>query len=279
MTPRAPSVSALPPAARLVAAALRVVSRASFPVLSIALVRATDPPLTPFVLGQGLLALALLPELCARLVLRAFAAEVRVEDGALRIDGALQRVELARGALEGAKGWRLPLPSAGLSLRLRSGRDLGVGLAAPDPAALHALLAQAGAAVSDDAPSAWAHARAACPRRWWDRPLVKIGLASLLPGAVGFSAHQHIAFGAFLGEYYLMGLGAWLESAARYGSASALYLVLWAGCFRVAVETLTWLGAGLAPARAAGMRSAAERSAALLYYLSIPALLALRFLA
>jgi hypothetical protein len=58
-----------------------------------------------------------------------------------------------------------------------------------------------------------------------------------------------------------------------------LYLVLWAGCFRVAIETLAWLGAGLAPARAAGMRSAAERSAALLYYVSIPGLLALRFLA
>lgn len=289
MTPRAPSVSALPPlgvsalppAARLVAAALRTVSRASFPVLLIALLRAMDPPLTPFVLGQGLFALVLLPELCARLVLRAFAADVRVEDGALRIAGALQRVELARGALASAQAWRLPLPSAGLSLRLRSGARLGVGLAAPDPSALYALLAQAGAALPPpgDAASAFARARAACPQRWWDRPLVKIGLASLVPGAIGFNAHQHIAFGGFLGEYYLMGLGAWLESAARYWAAGLLYLVLWAGCFRVAIETLTRLGAQAAPARAAGMRSAAERSAALLYYLSIPTLLALRFLA
>ena len=62
-------------------------------------------------------------------------------------------------------------------------------------------------------------------------------------------------------------------------AAGVLYLVLWAGCLRVAVEALAWLGAGLAPARAAAVRSAAERSAALLYYVSIPALLALRFLA
>ena len=281
MTPRAPSVSALPPAARLVAAALRTVSRASLPVLLVALLRAMDPPLTPFVLGQGLFALVLLPELCARLVLRAFAADVRVEDGALQIAGALQRVELARGALERAQAWRVPLPSAGLSLRLRSGAPLGVGLAAADPSALHGLLTAAGAALPPpgDAASAFARARAACPRRWWDSALVKIGLASLVPGAIGFNAHQHIAFGGFLGEYYLMGLGAWLESAARYWAAGALYLVLWAGCLRVAVETLAWLGTVLAPARAAGMRSAAERSAALLYYVSIPALLALRFLA
>lgn len=260
---------------------LRTVSRASFPVLLVALLRAIDPPLTPFVLGQGLFALVLLPELCARLVLRAFAADVRVEDGVLRIAGALQRVELARGALERLQAWRLPLPSPGLSLRLRSGAWLGVGLAAQDPSVLHVLLAHAGAAAPapGDAASAFARARAACPRRWWDRPLVKIGLASLVPGAIGFNAHQHIAFGGLLGEYYLMGLGAWLESAARYWAAGALYLVLWAGCLRMAVETLAWLGTVLAPARAAGMRSAAERSAALLYYVSIPALLALRFLA
>jgi len=281
MTPPAPSVSAVRPAARLAAAALRVVSRASFPVLLIALVRAMDPPLTPFVLGQGLFALVLLPELCARLVLRAFAADVRSEGGALRIAGALQRIEIAGGALERARAWRVPLPSAGLSLRLRAGARLGVGLAAPDPSVLYPLLAQAGAAtpVPGDAASAFARARATCPRRWWDGALVKIGLASLVPGAIGFNAHQHIAFGAFLGEYYLMGLGAWLASAGRYWGTSVLYLVLWAGCFRVAVETVTWLGAGLAPARAGGMRSAAERSAALLYYASIPLLLALRFLA
>jgi apolipoprotein N-acyltransferase len=281
MTPRAPSVSALSPPARLAAAALRGVSCASFPVLLVALLRATDPPITPVVLAEALFALALLPELCARLVLRAHAAELRVEDGALHVAGALRRVDLARGALSRAEAWRLPLPSAGLALRLASGARAGIGLAAPDPSALHALLAQAGAAppAHTDPAAAWASARAACPRRWWDRALVKVGLASLLPGAVGFSAHQHIAFGGLFGEYYLMGPAAWLESAARYWAAGALYLVVWAGCFRAAVETLTWLAARAAPARAAGMRSAAERSAALLYYLSIPALLALRFLA
>jgi apolipoprotein N-acyltransferase len=233
------------------------------------------------VLAEALVALGLLPELCARLVLHAHAAEVQASGGGLRIAGALRRVDLAAGALARAEAWRLPLPSPGLSLRLASGARLGVGLAAKDPSALYPLVAQAGgiAPAPGDAAAAFARARAACPRRWWDRALVKIGLASLLPGAVGFSAHQHIAFGGLLGEYYLMGLASWLASAARYWAAAALYLALWSGCFRVAVEALTWLGAWAAPAHAARTRSAAERAAALLYYLSIPALLALRFLA
>lgn len=272
-------MSALPEPARLAAAALRLISRASFPLLLVALLRATDPPLTPRVLAEGLFALALVPELCARLVLAAFAAEVRIEGGRLRIEGRWRRIEAPVTALARARAWRLPLPEPGLALALHDGGR--VSLALPDPAPLLAALAAAGVAVPPaDAPErAFAAARSACPRRWWDHALVKIGLASLLPGAVGFSAHQHIAFGGLLGEYYLMGLGAWLESALRYWTAGALYLVLWAGCFRVAVEVLVWLGTQATPVRAAGMRSAAERSAALLYYASIPTLLALRFLA
>jgi apolipoprotein N-acyltransferase len=281
MTPRAASMSVLPPVARVFAAALRALSRASFPILLLALVRANDPPLTPGVLARALVALALLPELAAWLVLRALAAEGRVESGKLRLGGELQRVELPTSAIERVEAWRLPLPSAGLSLRLHSGTPLGVGLAAPEPAPLLAELERAGVAVppSDDANLAWATARSACPRRWWDHATAKLGLASLVPAAIAFNAHQHIAFGAFLGEYYLMGLRAWLTSAGSYWLASLLYLVLWAGCFRVAVELLTWLAAFAAPVRAGAVRRAVERTAALLYYASIPLLLALRFLA
>jgi apolipoprotein N-acyltransferase len=280
MTPQPPPVSALPPLARAAAGALRAVSRASLPVLLVALLRANDPPITPWLLAQGLFALALLPELAARLVLRAFAAELRVDPRALVSSGGLRRADVATSAIAGARAWRLPLPSPGFALRLQPGARLRLGFATPEPAPWLAALARAGVpAPPPDAALAFASARAAQRRRWWDHPAVKVGAASLLPGAIGFNAHQHIAFGGLLGEYYLMGLGAWLASAARYLGASLLYLILWAGCFRVAVETLTWLGAWAAPARAAGMRSAAERSAALLYYASIPALLALRFLA
>jgi len=249
--------------------------------LLVALLRASDPPLTPAVLARALFALALLPELCARLVLRAFVATCRVEAGVLHIEGALRRFEVPCRTLDRAVLLRLPLPSPGLSLVLRSGAPLGVALAVADPAALLAALASAGVATppEHDAPREFAAARTACPRRWWDGAVAKIVLASLVPGTVAFYAHQHIAFGALLGEYYLMGLRAWLASAGGYWLTSALYLVLWAGCFRLGLETLAWLGTFAAPLRAATLRRAGERSAVTLYYASIPLLLALRFLA
>jgi hypothetical protein len=282
MTPRAPSMSALPPSARVVAAGLRALSRASFPILLLALVRAIDPPLTPGVLARALVALALLPELAAWLVVLACAAAGRVENEKLRLTGDLQSLELPTPAIERVIAWRLPLPSPGLSFRLHDGEPLGLGVAlAGAPGPLLSELARAGVAVPGpgDLGVAFAEARAACKQSWWDGPLAKIGLASLLPAAIAFNAHQHIAFGAFLGEYYLMGLGPWLASAARHWATSVLYLVLWAGCFRLLVEAASWLGAAAAPGRAAAVRRISERTAALLYYASIPTLLALRFLA
>ena len=205
-----------------------------------------DPPLTPFVLGQGLFALVLLPELCARLVLRAFAADVRVEDGALRIAGALQRVELARGALERVAAVAPAAPERG-ALAARCARARGSASGSRRRIRRSARAARAGGRLRrrapGDAASAFARARAAWPRRWWDRPLVKIGLASLVPGAIGFNAHQHIAFGGLPRRVLPDGPRRLArERSAATGRTGALYLVLWAGCFRVAVETLAWLG-------------------------------------
>jgi hypothetical protein len=76
-----------------------------------------------------------------------------------------------------------------------------------------------------------------------------------------------------------MGARAWFATALRYAATSALYLTLWWGCFRIAVESAAWIGAHAAPERAAAVRRIAARTAALLYYASIPLLLALRFLA
>jgi apolipoprotein N-acyltransferase len=130
-----------------------------------------------------------------------------------------------------------------------------------------------------DAALAHARARQIVARRWWDRPPAAIVLASLAPASVAFYAHQHIAFGSLLGEYYLMGLGAWLATACNYAFTSALYLTLWWGCFRLAVEAAAWLGAHAASSSAAAVRRFTLRTAALIYYASIPAMLVLRFLA
>ena len=281
MTLLEPPVSALPRTPRIAAGALRALSRASFPVLLVALARIDDPPLTPRLLGEALAALVLAPELCARLVLRAFAADMEVRAGAIAISGALHRIEAPCAALSRARAWRIALPLPGLSLALQSERRFPVGLAARDPGPLLSDLASAGipGPASDDPGLAYARARTGRNRSWWSSPLLAIGLASLVPAAIAFNAHQHIAFGGFLGEYRLMGLRAWLGTALLYEITSALYLALWWGTFRIGVETSCWAGALASPARADRLRRVAERAGALLYYASIPALLALRFLA
>ena len=43
-----------------------------------------------------------------------------------------------------------------------------------------------------------------------------------------FNAHQHIAYGALLGQYYLVGPGARLTTAAIYWATPCAHLLLYA---------------------------------------------------
>ena len=70
---------------------------------------------------------------------------------------------------------------------------------------------------------------------------------ALGPAAVLFYTHQHIAFGGLLGEYYLMGLGPYLRTAAVHWATVTVYLLLWAGVWRGAGEVVAWAAAALAP--------------------------------
>ncbi len=274
---------ALPPAARACSAALRGISRASLLLLLVALVRANDPPLTAAALAEAIVLFALLPELCARFVLRAFAAIARVEHGALVIERADQIVRVPIASIADVVAWRLPLPSAGVSLRLRSGARLPMRLALADPAALLRALAAHGCAAASRQLSLarvrYASARAARAIRWWDRWPARVLFLAFVPACVGFYAHQRIAFGALLGEYTLMGPRAWLATAAEHYVTSVLYLALWSAAWRAATELASFLAPHAAPASAASARVVSERTATLLYYASVPTLLALRFLA
>src|SRR5439155_1664298 len=53
----------------------------------------------------------------------------------------------------------------------------------------------------------YAHARARGAPRRWHHLLGRFAGFALLPTAVLFNAHQHIAYGGLVGEYYLLGLG------------------------------------------------------------------------
>lgn len=266
---------------RAVAAALVVLSRASMPLLLLLVLLANDPPIGPLLLVQLVALFAALPALTAWLIRRAFRAEIALAADTLRVRRADRVVEIPVSAIGRLVPWTVPLPGSGLSLTLRSGRRLQLQLQLDDPGPL---LAQLSDAIGESATTAarhpavaYAQARAAASWRWYHYA-GKFVAFPLLPVAVLFNAHQYIAYGGTLGEYYLLGLGAYVETFAIYWAVVALYLVLYAGTWRCGAELVAWAATWAAPSRAARVRPIVEVTCRLLYYAGVPALLAVRFL-
>jgi len=270
---------ALPVFARAFAAVLRGWSRLALLLLLVVLVRANDPPLTPLALAEALVLFALAPELAAYCVLRAYAARAQIEADALVVERADRVARVPLASISAIAPSRVPLPLPSLTLALRSGALFEMRLALVNPDVLLGALAEAGCAAAASARERalvrYAAARAAFGRPWWLRWPTRIAAFALLPSCVAFSAHQHIAFGALLGEYYLMGARAWLLSAWMHYATALLYLVLWSGAWRIVCELASLLGAR---ARAASVRILAEHVTSAIYYGSVPTLLAARFL-
>ena len=120
-------------------------------------------------------------------------------------------------------------------------------------------------------------AKQAFGRSRWYHLAAKFPLFALLPTAVLFNAHQHIAYGGLLGQYYLHGLRAYLLTFAVYWVTVAIYLVLYASTWRALGEAAALLAAWTAPSRAARVRRGVEVGCRVLYYGGVPVLLALRF--
>jgi hypothetical protein len=176
----------------------------------------------------------------------------------------------------------MPLPGSGFSLVTASGRRLRPGVQVDDPTpALRALRGRAGIAAADAAlvhPAVvFAHARATAGRWRWYHLAAKFPLFALAPTAVLFNAHQHIAYGGALGQYYLLGLGAFLETFAIYWAATTVYCILWASIWRGLAEAVCLVAAHVAPSHATRVRRAAELTCRVAYYGGVPILLALRF--
>lgn len=259
---------------RGLAAALVAISRASLPWILWRLWTAVDPPITPPLLAQMMLVAWALPGAAAWLIGRAFAARARVDGDALVVLRGAQRAAVGLDRLAGARPWRVPLPEPGFALRLGGGRRAPFALAARDPTPL---LAALDPAALRHPSMVWAAARRPAPG--WGYYVRRYVLFALFPAAVLFNAHQHIAYGALLGQYYLMGLGAWLTTAAVYWATLCAYLLLYASAWRGLAEIVALLAAWLAPAHAALARLAVERVDQLAFYLGVPVLLALRFTA
>jgi hypothetical protein len=281
--PTSEAVRAWPPAARALAGALVLVSRASLPgVGALAFSQLRPELLEPPVLIPVLGAFALLPAGLARALAAWFAASVETAGSDLVIRRRTQQIEVPLVRVADIEPWRVPLPGVGFGLRLASGKRLFVGIESRDPSpVLHALAAAGvGAARAAEAHPAlrFARARAADRGGRWRRPLWKFGIFSLAPTAVMFNAHQHISYGGSLGQYYLEGLGAYLSTFAFYQVTLVLYLILYASLWRALCEATAWLAALAAPSLASRVRRAVESVALAAYYAGVPALVAMRFL-
>lgn len=269
------SVRAWPGWARGVAALLITTSRAVPAVVTIAWAAGVN--FEPQLAFAALIALGLVPALAALLLDRAFRAEVEIGAGEMRIARDGFRIEVPLASLAVLSAWRVPLPGAGASLRLRSGKRFPVSIE-PAPPSLVAALALAGVAAPAQPNLVYGAARREVARRLWQHPLVKFGLFGLAPTAVLFRAHQVIAFGGPLGQYYLEGLRPYLATALEYGAITLLYLVVIACTLRVFGEAIALVATWLAPQRARPIRVLVEGCCAVAFYAGVPALLALRFL-
>jgi apolipoprotein N-acyltransferase len=254
---------------RALAAALLVISRASLPWILWRVLTANDPPISPPMLAEMLLVVAVLPGAAAWMIGRAVRAEARAAGGELRIEQAGSSAAVSAAAVA---AWRLPLPEPGIDLQLADGRRVPFSVAARDPSPLAAALDPSAAAHPTLVYSA---ARRPAPR--WHYYVGRYVVFALAPAAVLFNAHQHIAYGGFWGEYYLMGAGAWLRTAAIYWTTVGVYLLLYASLWRGLAEAASLLAAWTAPAAARAVRGAAEWVATAAFYGGVPAILALRF--
>lgn len=257
---------------RALAAVLQGLSRVSLPWIFWRVLTANDPPITPPLLAEMLLVVWALPGAAAWLIGRAFAGRARLDADGLVVTRGTWRAVVARDRIAGARPWRLPLPEPGFALHLADGGPAPFAIAARDPTPL---LAGLDPAAARHPLMVWAAARRPAPGPWYF--VGRYVLFALLPAAVLFNAHQHIAYGAFLGQYYLLGLGAWLRTAAIYWATTGAYLLLYASAWRGAAEAVALSAAWVVPARAALARTVVERVCQAAFYLGVPALLALRF--
>ena len=194
------------------------------------------------------------------------------------------RLEVPCAAIARVAPWAIPLPGPGFSLWLRSGRRLRYGLQADDPTPLLSALAAAGSVESADAatrhPSVlYAHvkySRAASVR--WYYLLAKFAGFGLLPTAVWFNAHQHIAYGGLFGQYYLEGLSPYLKTFLISWGLASIYLLLYASVWRALAEVTAVLTAWIAPVYAAQVRRLSEIVCRVMYYGGVPVLVLLPFL-
>jgi len=265
----------LTPATRLVTAGLRLMSRAG------ALALAAD-----WLWGGGALTgntlallrafgvLCLLPETLAWLLLRSCRAGLSRQGSGLQLSRGGQTLTLQAQDIAEIRPWRLPLPTAGMSLQLQgeaARRQLGVR----DPEALAAALGRP----LDAAPAGLAALMRSRARHRPSRlahPALQFGLLPLLLALPAFTLHQNIAYGSPWGELYSFGIGAYLSALGLWWAAWIAGVVLTAAVLRSLIEAAALIAALARPDAAEALRPLLERCRLLALYVGLPAWLLMR---
>ena len=274
VTPQSGTVAVLPLAARISAGLLRTAARCGLLWLAFAML--LDDSLRANTLAQTRLfgMLFLLPEACARLILRAFAAQARIVDGELRLQSGPHILSLPLAEIAAARLWWLPLPGPGLTLQLRSGQTWRYGLALRNPADLAQAL---GPLQATDAPgwcrsmlTLFTRTRESMRHSKLEHPAVKYLLFPLLLALPAFRLHQHIAYGSSFGEYYSFGLKAYLTTLCLWWATWAIGVATSAALLRMGMESMSLIATLLRPQQASDSRYLIERIGQIALYLGMP---------
>lgn len=273
-------VAVLSPAARIAAGALRAIARVSLLAMA-ALMLFGDGWLLAKPLAQirWFIALVLVPELAAWMVIRAFSARVAIESGALVLARGAYTLKLPLAGIATVQAWRWPLPAPGATVRMASGaRHALVGA---DAMALRAAMG-----LHADRPSPadrYAHVALAVRAKhhrlaWLAHPLTRFVLLPFLIAIPAFRLHQHIAYGSTFGEWQTYGAQAWLTGFALWWAGWAIAIAAVAAVLRAFIEAATLVALRLQPAAALTARRMFERIGMALLFLGPPAWLLARVL-
>lgn len=266
----------LSPFWRIAAGMLRLFSCAGLLWIGIRMLFGDSEQTNTLVQIRMFAALVLTPELAAWAIMRAFAASARIENGMFVLEQRERRIEIPVKEITALEVWKLPLPRAGVCLRLASGKRWSNAIAVPDPAALLASLVFAGGQLAYADPMSasaanYARLRQAIPRWRIDHAFLKFVLFPLVPAVPAFRLHQHIAFGGTFGEYYTFGLKAYLIAFAIWWASWAMGMVLFAAFLRIVIETVTAFSMALGNERSIAVRQVLEHLGRAFFYLGVPA--------
>lgn len=215
----------------------------------------------------SVLFLSILPRAVVALLRWRFSGRLCIEADCWILELRSTRFELPARSISRVAPWKLPLPGPGSCIRLASGRTFERHLEGVLPGL-----------AAESRSEAFAAARARIHRSDVPAYLTKYLLFPLLPVAVLFRLHQIITFGSPMGQWSLMGPGAWLRGLLEHGAATVAHLLVIAGVLRVLAELLALLGTAMLPESAIRIRQVAEWLVRVTYYVAIPALIGIAFL-